>query len=159
MTAAIFRPEAIIPEESFNPERLAGIELVDFLSINPKTAMGNRNYGTLRDLRTWQAHFRQAGTPFAVCKHKSNRWKLFKPLRVPYQQKKQHYTSDIKSVFGEMTRCTCPQCGKTHRQVMLWTGRGVPRCYCPQCQANVSSYSGGVDDNYAFHQQSIRQGR
>ena len=30
--------------------------------------------------------------------------------------------------------CVCPMCGKTHKLLLFWTGRGKPRFYCQDCK-------------------------
>lgn len=37
---------------------------------------------------------------------------------------------------GKSTLCKCPLCGKMHRKMMNWKGRGVPKVYCDKCQTN-----------------------
>lgn len=152
---SVFNSANIIESESFRWDELKA-PLVDFISVNPKAQAPSKNYGHLSDLRTWQAHFRSQGVPFAVCRHKSNRWKLWKPLRVSYQA---HDTSKNKEVRGKKIQATCPTCGNEHRILEDFTGRGEPKFFCPDCKANAGAWSAGLDSGYAFHQQSIRQGR
>jgi transposase-like protein len=61
----------------------------------------------------------------------------------------------LEYVDGEYpVDCKCPMCGKTHRVVMFWTGRGVPRKYCSHCKGgaqtefgtNTLSMVGGPDN-------------
>lgn len=31
------------------------------------------------------------------------------------------------------TVCKCPLCGKLHKKLINWVGRGIPRIYCENC--------------------------
>ena len=158
MTAVIFKPEAIIPEESFNPDKLQE-PLVDLFSIIPRKTHKFRDYFNLDELRRWQADYRNRGIPFAVCKHQRKGktvWRLWKHQAVDYKSHETQAREDIKEVNGVSTTCKCPLCGETHQQVMLWTGRGVPRTCCPACAQSLSHLSAGVDGGSNFNSQAAR---
>lgn len=159
MTQARFSPDAIIPEESYMPEKLQE-PLVDFLQIIPKHHT-LRDYSNLNELRTWQAYYRSINVPFAVCRHQRKNktiWRLWKHIHVHYQTHDTQTKEEQRDVFGVSTECVCPGagCGKRHRLVMDWKGRGIPRKYCPQCQANVSHLSAGLDGCGEFNRRAAR---
>jgi len=64
----------------------------------------------------------------------------------PAREANQHNNKEVNmarrklSTFGdegEPTACRCPRCGKTHTQILYWTGRGTPRIYCPDCAGHA----------------------
>jgi hypothetical protein len=59
--------------------------------------------------------------------------------------------ADVKNVFGKQTYCRCPKCEKTHKKLLDWKGRGVPRMFCSDCNIYLSRRRGGLDEAGEFH--------
>jgi hypothetical protein len=54
--------------------------------------------------------------------------------------------ADVKNVFGKQTVCRCPKCEKTHKKLLDWKGRGIPRMFCHECQHVNYNMQSGLDD-------------
>jgi hypothetical protein len=66
---------------------------------------------------------------------------------------------DVKEVHGKSTICLCPLCGKNHKALVDWQGRGICRKYCQPCLHNIGHLDGGLDDGSEFHKRAISVGR
>ena len=48
-------------------------------------------------------------------------------------------------VYGKITDCKCPKCGRMHKMKINWIGRGIPRKFCGECDWYPEQYS-GIED-------------
>lgn len=141
MTQAIFKRENVIVSESYCVDALTE-PLIDFISINPRYKGNGPKHAGMRDLRIWQAHFKNLRVPFAVCKHGSQ-WKLWKHQNVPYSLKDVYRS---KGVNGKKLKVKCPKCDKIYTRTENWKGNGTPRFFCPECDLYLSRRSSGLDE-------------
>lgn len=71
---------AIIKDESYRSEDLAGKACVDFLpNINPNSSL------EMDILKSWQLHFESQGVPYYVVRLGPDRWALYKEQRCEYR--------------------------------------------------------------------------
>ena len=51
--------------------------------------------------------------------------------------------------------CICPSCRKEHKELMFWTGNGMPRTYCKRCRRVMADYIRYDGPEWSTH--SIRE--
>jgi len=53
-------------------------------------------------------------------------------------------------------RCICPRCGREHRLMVRYTGRGVPRFFCAQCSP-IAKRRSTEEDTYTIQPGAARR--
>jgi len=49
------------------------------------------------------------------------------------------YAAQFKSETKRI-ECKCPRCGKIHKKILFWVGKGMPRKFCDSCQQKTGTY-------------------